>query len=342
MNSENSTNIESDEISLKELINKIREWYRFLLSKWILIILFSIIGGIIGFTYAYFQKPTYKAELTFAMEDDKSGGGGGLSSALGLASSFGIDLGGGGAGGAFSGANLMALMKSRKIVEKTLLSPVVYKGQTISLTDCYIEFNELREKWTKKPKIKNIGFPISIDRSNFTLQQDSILKSIYLDLVTNELSVGQADKKISIIGVTVNSINEQFSKAFCETLASVTADYYIELKTKKAKQNVDILQKQVDSIKSKLNYSMVGTWGAEKVNVTVSSTILGQLAANLEISKVSLRKETPLIQIIDRPILPLDKEKVSKRKSLLLGGFLAAFLTALILIFNQLYKKIMV
>lgn len=342
MNSENSTNIESDEISLKELITKIREWYRFLLSKWILIILFSSIGGGIGFTYAFFQKPIYKAELTFAMEDDKSGGGGGLSSALGLASSFGIDLGGGGAGGAFSGANLMALMKSRKIVEKTLLSPIVYKGQTISLADCYIEFNELREKWTKKPKRKNIGFPISIDRSNFTLQQDSILKSIYLDLVTNELSVGQADKKISIIGVTVNSINEQFSKAFCETLASVTADYYIELKTKKAKQNVDILQKQVDSIKSKLNYSMVGTWGAEKVNVTVSSTILGQLAANLEISKVSLRKETPLIQIIDRPILPLDKEKVSKRKSLLLGGFLAAFLTALILIFNQLYKKIMV
>jgi len=341
MNSENSTNIESDEISLKELITKIREWYRFLLSKWILIILFSIIGGGIGFTYAYFQKPTYKAELTFAMEDDKAGGGG-LSGALGLASSFGIDLGGGGAGGAFSGANLMALMKSRKIVEKTLLSPIVYKGQTISLADCYIEFNELREKWTKKPNIKNIHFPVTIDRSNFTLQQDSILKSIYLGVVTENLGVGQADKKISIIGVTVNSINEQFSKAFCETLASVTADYYIELKTKKAKQNVDILQKQVDSIKSKLNYSMVGTWGAEKVNVTVSSTILGQLAANLEISKVSLRKETPLIQIIDRPILPLDKEKVGKKKALLLGGFLAGFLTALFLIFNQLYKKIMV
>jgi uncharacterized protein involved in exopolysaccharide biosynthesis len=342
MNSENSTNIESDEISLKELINKIREWYRFLLSKWILIILVSIIGGGIGFTYAYFQKPIYKAELTFAMEDDKSGGGGGgLSGALGIASSLGIDLGGG-AGGAFSGANLMALMKSRKIVEKTLLSPIVYKGQTISLADCYIEFNELREKWTMKPNIKNISFPISNERVNFTLQQDSILKSIYLDMVTNELSVGQSDKKISIIAVTVNSIDEVFSKAFCETLASVTADYYIELKTKKAKQNVAILQKQVDSIKSKLNYSMVGTWGAEKVNVTVSSTILGQLAANLEISKVSLRKETPLIQIIDRPILPLDKEKVGKKKALLLGGFLAGFLTALFLIFNQLYKKIMV
>jgi uncharacterized protein involved in exopolysaccharide biosynthesis len=133
-NSSNNTNFENDEISLKELIFKIREWYQFLLTKWKLILAVSALGGAIGLTYAFFQKPIYKADLTFAMEDEKSGGGG-LSGALGLASSFGIDLGGGGAGGAFSGANLMALMKSRKIVEKTLLSPVEYKGKTISLAD---------------------------------------------------------------------------------------------------------------------------------------------------------------------------------------------------------------
>ena len=98
-NSSNNTNFDNDEISLKELIFKIREWYQFLLTKWKLIIVISAIGGAIGLTYAFFQKPIYKADLTFAMEDEKSGGGG-LSGALGLASSFGIDLGGGGAGGA--------------------------------------------------------------------------------------------------------------------------------------------------------------------------------------------------------------------------------------------------
>jgi uncharacterized protein involved in exopolysaccharide biosynthesis len=298
----------------------------------------SAIGGAIGLTYAFFQKPIYKADLTFAMEDEKSGGGG-LSGALGLASSFGIDLGGGGAGGAFSGANLMALMKSRKIVEKTLLSPVEFKGKTISLADYYITFNELRDIWAKNLNLKNISFPVTSDRNNFTLQQDSVLKNIFIEIVTNNLSVGQADKKISIINVTVNTIEEGFSKEFCETLAKVTTDYYIELKTKKSKQNVDILQKQVDNIKSKLNYSMIGSWGLEKVNAQVNSTILGQLSANLELSKVSLRKETPLIQVIDRPILPLDKEKVSKKKSLLLGGFLAGFLTVIYLGFTSLYKK---
>jgi uncharacterized protein involved in exopolysaccharide biosynthesis len=63
------------------------------------------------------------------------------------------------------------------------------------------------------------------------------------------------------------------------------------------------------------------------------------LVAQLELSKVSLRKETPLVQIIDRPILPLEKDKVSRLKSLILGGFLAGFLTVAYLVFGQLYIK---
>jgi uncharacterized protein involved in exopolysaccharide biosynthesis len=358
-NISNNTNFDNDEISLKELILKIREWYQFLLTKWKLIILLSAIGGAIGLTYAFFQKPIYKADLTFAMEDEKSGGGG-LSGALGLASSFGFDLGGGGAGGAFSGANLITLMKSRKIVEKTLLSPVAFKGKTISFADYYIAFNELREGWKKNPHLKNLNFPVTIDRSSFTLHQDSVLKEIFNDIITNSLVVAQADKKTSLISVSVNSIEEVFSKEFCETLAQVTSDYYVEIKSKKSRMNVEILQNQADSIRAELNSAITGVAAASdnvynlnpafnvkktpstrrQIDVQANTAILTQLVANLELSKVSLRKETPLIQVIDRPILPLDKYRVSKRKSLLLGGFLAGFLTVLYLVFTSLYKKI--
>ena len=355
--SSNNTNFDNDEISLKELVFKIREWYQFLLTKWKFIILVSAIGGAIGLTYAFFQKPIYNADLTFAMEDENSGSSG-LSGALGLASSFGIDLGGG-AGGAFSGGNLLSLMKSRKIVEKTLLSPVQYKGKIISFADYYIEFNELREGWEKSPSLKNIHFPITSDRSNFTLQQDSILKNIFSTVVAKNLSVGQIDKKISIFKVAVNSIEEGFSKEFCETLAKVTSDYYVEIKSKKSRMNVEILQKQVDSIRTELNSAIIGVAVAydnvynlnpafnvkktpttsRQVDVQANTAMLTSLVTNLEISKMALRKETPLIQIIDRPILPLDKEKLNKKKSLLLGGFLAGFLTVLYLVFTSLYKK---
>jgi uncharacterized protein involved in exopolysaccharide biosynthesis len=77
-----------------------------------------------------------------------------------------------------------------------------------------------------------------------------------------------------------------------------------------------------------------------QVNVQANTAILTQLIANLEISKVALRKETPLIQIIDQPILPLEIEKVGKIKGLVLGGIIGAFLVILALTVKYIYKII--
>jgi uncharacterized protein involved in exopolysaccharide biosynthesis len=350
-------NTAEDEISLKELILKIKDWYRFLLSKWIVLVAAGIIGGAIGVGYAFMQKPTYTASLSFALEDEKSGGGG-LSGALGLASSLGIDLGGS-AGGAFTGANLLELMKSRNIVEKALLNPISVNGKTQSFAQYYITINELNKNWSEKPGLKNIVFEIDANRSKYTRQQDSILGKVYSD-VLSMLTVGQKDKKVSIITIDVKSTNELFSKAFAENLAFEVSSYYIEIKSKKARQNMEILQHQTDSIRAELNGAITGVAAAadntfglnpammvrkspgtrRQVDVQANTAILTQLVTNLEMAKVSLRKETPLIQVIDKPILPLKKEKVGKLKSLILGGFLAGFLTALILVFKKLFATI--
>ena len=359
INQLNNTNaVDADEISLKELIQKIKEWVAYLKTKWKIIFLAGVLGASVGYIYAYRQPITYKAVLTFALEEDK--GGGGLGGALGLAGSFGIDLGSSG-GGAFAGSNLIELMKSRLLVEKTLLNPVFVNGDTISLVEYYIQINELREKWSEKPMLKNIQFLPNADRSNFTLQQDSILQTIFKSLTgLKSLIISQKDKKISITSIEVVSESEKFAKAFCENLAKETSEFYIETKSKKSRLNVEILQKQTDSIREALNSAITGVASESdnvynlnpafnvksspgkrrQVDVQANTAILTQLVAQLELSKVTLRKETPLIQVIDRPILPLEKDKVSKLKSLILGGFLAGFLTVLYLVFSSLYKKI--
>jgi uncharacterized protein involved in exopolysaccharide biosynthesis len=360
-NNNDIQNIAEDEISLKELIFKIKEWYHFLLTKWIIIVAAGIIGGAIGVGYAFTQKATYTASLSFALEDEKAGGGG-LGGALGLASSLGIDLGGS-AGGAFSGANLIELMKSRNIVEKSLLNPITVNGKTQSFAQYYINFNELNKNWDEKPSLKGIEFAPDADRSKFTLQKDSILGNIYASIAgaNGLLSVAQKDKKISIINIEVKSTDELFSKAFTESIAQEVSSYYIEIKSKKARQNMEILQRQTDSIRAELNGAITGVAAAadntfglnpammvrktpgtrRQVDVQANTAILTQLVTNLEMAKVSLRKETPLIQVIDRPILPLKKEKVGKLKSLILGSFLAGFLTVLGLIFKKLFAGIL-
>jgi hypothetical protein len=348
--------IPKDDISLKEFAEKGKQWMAYLLSQWKIIVLAGFIGAALGLTYSFLKKPIYTATLSFALEDEKSGGG--LSGALGLASSFGFDLGSSG-GSIFTGSNLTELFKSRKMVEQTLLTPVVLNGKTISLAEMYIQNKKWRADWENTPELLAIQFLPNTNRKYFTRVHDSILGIIYTNLSKNSLSVGQKDKKVSIISIDVSSNNELFAKYFCDALARQVGEFYVATKTKKSRANMAILQKQTDSIRGELNGAITGVAAANdntfnlnpamnirrapsarrQVDVQANTAILTELVKQTELAKVTLRKETPLIQVIDRPILPLEKEKFGKAKGIVLGGFLAVFLTFLGLIFMRLLKE---
>lgn len=347
----------NDEITLKELILKAKEWYTFLLSKWKTIVVSGIIGAVLGLSYSFYKKPIYTATLTYALEDGKAAGG--LGGALGLASSFGLDLGGS-SGGAFAGANLMELFKSRAMVEKTLLAPVTQNNKTISLAEMYIQEKKWREKWDEKPKLKGLKFLPNADKTKFTRAQDSIFGVIYNDLSKNALTVEQKDKKVAIGTITMKGTNELFAQQFNLALTKTVTDFYIETKSKRAKENMDILVRQTDSIRGELNGAITGvavandnTFGLNpalnvkrvpsarrQVDVQANTAILTEIVKQAELAKVTLRKETPLIQVIDQPILPLPKEKFGKAKGILLGGILAGFLTILGLIVRRIFQEL--
>jgi hypothetical protein len=351
--------IPNDEISLKELLEKGREWYSYLLSQWKIIVLAGIIGAGLGLAYSFIKKPVYTASLSFALEDEK-GGSGSLGSALGLASSLGLDLGGGG-GSVFTGSNLTELFKSRAMVEKTLFSPIVQNGVTISLAEMYIQNEGWREEWSDKSQLKNIQFLPNIKRKYFTRVHDSILGEIYKNLSETGLEVGQKDKKIAIITIDLNSTNELFSKYFTEALVKGVSDFYVMTKSKKARLNMDILERQTDSIRRELNMAITGvavandnTFGLNpalnvrrapsarrQVDVQANTAILTELVKQSELAKVTLRKDTPLIQIIDKPILPLKKEEVGKAKGGFLGGLLAGLFSVIVLIGRRIFKNLM-
>lgn len=347
-----------DEISLKELVAKLNEAYHYLLSRWKFIALAAALGACIGLTYSFIKKPVYKAEYSFVLEDEKSGG---LSGALGLASQFGLDVGGAGGGGAFAGDNLLELMKSRSMVQQALLSPLEIQGKKQSLLEYYISVNKLRENWTKKPELAKLTFPVNADPATFSRAQDSVLMSIHQNLTKNFLSVAKADKKLSIIKVEVKSENELFAKAFAEALVAQVSRFYIDTKTQKSAKNVVILQHQADSVRQRLNMAISGVAMANdanpnlnaamqvlrapsqqrQVDVQANTAILTELVKNLELAKLALRRETPLIQVIDKPVLPLAIDKVGKLKGLVLGGFLAGFLSVVYLLAKKLLGNLM-
>jgi hypothetical protein len=356
MNKDSEQVVPNDEISLKELILKGKEWFNYLVSQWKIILLAGIVGAALGLTYSFIKKPVYTASLTFAVEDEKSGSG--LGGALGLASSFGLDLGVSG-GGVFEGSNLIELFKSRSMVEQTLLSPVSVEGDTISLAEMYLQNQGWREDWEEDPDLKSIVFQPTVDRAGFTRAKDSILGVIYTGLSKDGLTVGQRDKKIAIITVDVHSTDELFAKNFTENLVENVSDFYKSTKSKKARDNMAILEKQTDSVRNELNKAITGvavandnTFGLNpalnvkrtpsarrQVDVQANTAILTELVKQGELAKVTVRKETPLIQIIDRPILPLRKDKFSSIKGVVFGGFIAVFLFLFFLIVRRALKR---
>ncbi|KQS37788.1 Wzz/FepE/Etk N-terminal domain-containing protein [Pedobacter sp. Leaf194] len=342
---------DNDEVSVREIIVKIIDWWRYLLSKWLIILACGALGGALGFTYAYFKKPVYTATTTFVLEDQKSTG---LGSLAGLASIAGVDIGGAG-GGLFQGENILSLYKSRAMLQKTLLTPIEINGKKLLLIDLYIDINKLREKWKAKPELVNLEFSsnegIQSKRLVNSLRiQDSILGVVVTDINRSYLQVTKPDKKLSTIEVDVKATDEAFAKKLNDELVKNVNQFYLNTKTKKTLQNVNILQHKTDSVRAVMNgaiYSAAAVADAtpnlnptrqvqriapvqrSQFSAETNKAILSSLVQNLEMSKLSLMKEMPLLEIIDRPIYPLSVEKTSKFYGVIMGGFILGFLAIL-------------
>jgi uncharacterized protein involved in exopolysaccharide biosynthesis len=337
--------IQNDEISLKELVQKAAAWFAYFKSQWKIIFLAGIIGGLLGLGYSYTKKTVYTARLSFALEE-KGSSTNGLAS---VAAQFGLGgITGASGGGVFSGGNMIEFLKSRFLIEKTLLSTVSINGKSDLLINRYIRFNKLDKAWAKKINLVGLKFT-NADRTKFTLQQDSVLGIISSGLIKNNVTIAQQDKKLSIINISVASTDEIFAKVFSEKLIETVSDFYIETKTKKSRSNVMLLQNRADSVQRELNAAMYGRaqFGdqnmglirqqaavpklKQEMRVQMLGTLYGELVKNLEFAKLTLMREEPLVQIIDQPILPLPKARLGKLKAMVIGGFLFGFFSLLLL-----------
>jgi hypothetical protein len=324
-----------DEITITDIWIKLQQWWAYLWKRkaWILGIAFLFSIG--GYLKVKLARPVYSATLTFSLEQ-----GGGKSSMSGLASQFGFSLGGDG-GGMFSGENLLTLMKSRRLVEDVLLTPVNIDGDSILLVNQYVQgWPDLKEAWGSAGL-----YPLQSERS-VDRTQDSALGVLYALITEKSLAVSKQDEELSFVSVSYTGSDEAFTGAFVEQLAAQATAFYIESKTANNRANIDKLQRRVDSVTAELENAMVSAGRANDANmftvqsvakvsslekqmkVTMLTTLYGELVKNLELSKTMAAREEPLITIIDRPHYPL-RVRESGLMGALMGGFLGGFLTVL-------------
>jgi len=187
-----------------------------------------------------------------------------------------------------------------------------------------------------------------------------VMNGFYNEIIKSKsLSIARKDKKLSFVNVSFTSKDEVFSKLFEEKLMAETYGFYKETRTAQSRANINMMQAKADSIKKLYESSLYKSAGYSQVNINQAlafaavpkqkqeynsqlyATVYTEVLKNLETLKLDLARETPIVQIIDTPRFPLEKEKLGKIKAVAIGGMTGAFLIVFYLLGAMFLKNAM-
>lgn len=317
--------------------------FRLFLRKWWILLLAGIAGGVAGFFYASVQKPKFESRLTFSLDAGATEGA--LSSAMNLAAQFGLGIGGGQS--MFDGDNILEIMKSRRMVESVFLTADTLSGKYQTLLQFYLDNTGLSAAYSRKPHLRNVKFPVGLERASLSYLQDSILYNVYISFVEENLIAARPDKKLGIYEVKVVSFNEQFSKIFTDRLVETTTAFYTEITSKKDRETLEILEQRVASLKGEVGASIESRAGSQDANINPAfaaaqvpalrqqynmqayGEAYKEMFKTLEMARYQYLKKIPLLQIIDHADYPMRRIKPGKLRTGLLTSVLAVALAML-------------
>ena len=283
-------------------------------KRWKPWLLMTLFGLLIGAGYGYTHPQKFQAILLIAVEDDDSNGW------QNLLQQFGIDVGGNNPGGIFKGESLVRLFTTRNQVERSLLKEVTFAdGETTVMANRIFR----QSKYASKPVFSDLNF--TSDRSQFSPLQDSALMLLFHHVVNDIIGADKPERKLSLISLTAVHQDKYLAEAMTRQLIEETSEYYIELLTKKARLNLEVLRREADSVRIIMDQNMYSSASSSDLNINpnraslridqnrslvdlqISVSLYGEIIKNLKLAEIGLRKQTPIIQIVDVPQFPLPK-----------------------------------
>ena len=332
----------SEQVIIKKILhNVIRNWWIFLIV--------GLVGAIIGYLYASKQKPLYESYLSFALDEGGSETGGG-SAAMGIAAQLGISIGG--SQDIFAGDNILVIMQSRRVIESVLLSVDTFENKPITLIEYYLENTPGRNK----DGAGNIHFFSGEPKANFSYAKDSVLYDTYLGFKNTRITARRPDKRLNIYELMVDSYSEKFSKDFTDRLIEETNRFYTEIRTKKAKGTLDLLEERVPDIKKKLDASISGKAAIQDANLNttfenaqvpimlkesnaqVYGAAYAEMFKNMEVARFQYLRSIPLMQVIDESNYPMKKVIVGKLRTAIIFSIIATFVFLLLFISLHIFR----
>lgn len=347
--------IEEDEITLKELILKVQEYFWEVVRNWKWVVGITI-PFVVFFVYKAVTTPvTYEAELTFMVNEDDGGGLGGVGAILGQ---FGL---GGGGKGKNNLNKILELAKSRVIVQQVIFDSIDLVGKKDFLGNHLINLYAFHEEWSDDTT--GLADFLFTSANLVTRNEKYALKTVYNKIIGGEnvegLFSNRYNEDTGIMRFNARTADEELSIKLCGVMYEYLSYFYITRTIEKQKQTFDVMLQKVDSVKSAMaakEYQLANFLDQNRGLFTAKAKrrelelqrdvrILNEMYAvtlkNFEIADFSLKNKTPFIQLIDEPMAPLRTIKESKIKNLIIGIFLGFIFATIIIIGRKIYINTM-
>ena len=340
--------IENDEITLKELILKAKEYITEIIRYWYIVLLFVVPISAYMFYEAYKTKATYKADLTFSVNTDQG-------TSLGLAAALG---GLGDLGGNTKLDKIVELSKSRKISQTALFRRAVINNVDDYFANHLIRERELHKAWEKDTSgLKNFLFKrSSVD--SFTRTENGALLKLHDILVgKTPIFISSYDKKSEVMKLSLTTTNEDLSIGLLKVIYDDLSTYYVAKSTSKEERTYKLFRAKADSLKNLVRSKDMSADRYEdrnrgslfledkreadrlKKEAYIYNTLYGETEKNMTLASFALESKAPFIQEIDMPISPIKAEKKSKKMALITGFLLGGFLGAIIIILRKILRE---
>ena len=317
-----------DEINLKDIIQKTRHLCAVVWLFRVRIIFFSLFMGSSAALFTNFAvKPNYTASYQLFFEKES----GGMSSAMRLASSFGLSLGG---GGSTSIVRVKEYLHSRDNISKALVTN--------------LDIGHLVNRYYSSDLKKDTEFAADFaEKFGFNQRYtDSVKTKITRALNNGHIRTG-IDKETGIISFSVNGKDENFVYHLAHLLVLNTEKVFIDLKRKKSHAGVNAFQLKVDSLELAIDAKLRRLGEYEDQNISLVSAVekmkrmrltidmellkvaYGEYIKALEMSKADLVNLEAPFTYFDVPTYPLQKEERSAAKVGIITSMITLFLFAL-------------
>lgn len=349
---------QDDEITLKELIVKIREFWRELWRSKLFILLVAILG-VAGFlAKARIEQTSYTAGLSFMVAENGSNEQG---RAL---TPYGMDFSG------VENNKITELARSGRIIQAILLDKVAIGNEYDYIANHLINIYELHDRWAKEPLVPEYAhlhlkdFYFTEDNvDSFSPREYRALNVLHELIAGNNLINEKGVMTISynddtdIFRLNVEVRNEALAMRLVESIFEELRTFYIEETIGRPQRTFELLRGQADSLAIVLRNIESQVAGATDYRGFTSSRSslrrnelqrelslieqeYGEVLRNKKSMEVLLSNEMPEFQVIDRTFIPV-KNEPSKPKAILIGGFLGLFLAAIYVIGRKIIRDAM-